>query len=62
MELYEEFVDPHTGMPMVRIYQQHVPVPVKGSVGNVVTFRVEEHTFHGVIKQNDGYIAIIALG
>lgn len=47
---------------MVRIYQSRVPVPLKGSVGDIVTFSVERKTYRSVIKQIDQVIAVIALG
>ena len=47
---------------MVRIYQMRVPVPLKGSVGDIVTFSVEDKTFRGVIKEIDRLIAVLALG
>ncbi len=61
VHLFDEFVDPHSGMPMVRIYQDRVPVPVRGSVGQVVTVTVERKTFRGVIRRIDKVEAVIAL-
>jgi len=60
--LYEEFPDPASGMPMVRIYQQRVPVPVRGAVGDITKINVDRRTFKGVIKQIDKVVAILALG
>jgi len=62
VNLYEEFVDPRTGTPMVRIFQTRVPVPLRGAVGDIATITVERRRFQGVIKQIDNVVAVLALG
>jgi len=60
--LYEEFNDPVSGTPMVRIYQARVSEPVEGSVGEFATVTVEDRTFHGVIKQIDQVEVVLVVG
>jgi hypothetical protein len=60
--LYDEFVDARTGVPMVRIFQTRVPVPVRGAVGDIATITVDRRRFQGVIKRIDKDIAVLALG
>jgi len=61
VRLFEEFNDLFTGTPMVRVYQERVSVPVKGSVGETTTVTIEGKTFRGVIKRIDPVVAVLAL-
>jgi hypothetical protein len=62
VQLYDEFNDPVSGNPVVRVYQERLPEPVKGSVGQEVRFSVEDRTFQGIIKQIDQVKAVVVLG
>jgi len=62
MTLYEVFLHPASGMPMVPIYPQRGPVPVRGTVGDITSISVDRRMFKGVIKQIDKAVAILALG
>jgi hypothetical protein len=59
--LYDEFDDPISGNPMVRVYQQRLPEPLTGSVGQIVRFTIGGAAFEGEIKEIDHTEAVIAL-
>lgn len=46
---------------MVRVYQARIPVPLAGSVGETIEFRIERKGFRGEIKQIDPAEVVIAL-
>jgi hypothetical protein len=53
VQSFDEFNDPLTKAPMVRLYQARIPEPITGSVGEPVTAEADGRTFRGVIKEID---------